>query len=84
MATVKTASSVEKSLFNEVDTLAEEMQIARSQLFVLAVEEFIERHRNRKMLEALNEVYADEPGSSDEFHRQAMRRRHKQLVEGQW
>jgi hypothetical protein len=84
MATVKTAISIQKSLFTQVNDLAEELQIPRSQLFALAVEEFIKRHENRKMLDSLNKVYADEPDPNAERLQKGMRRRHRQLVEGQW
>ena len=84
MATVKTAISIQESLFNQVNDLAEELQVPRSQLFVLAVEEFIKRHENRKMLETLNRVYADVSDPNDECLHKRMRRRHRQLVERQW
>jgi len=53
----------------------------RSQLFVLAVKEFINRHENRKILEALNAAYSDVPEPSEEVWREGMRRKHRQLVE---
>ena len=84
MATVKTAISIQEALFDQVSKLAEELEIPRSQLFALAVEEFIQQHQNRRMLEALNEVYSDEPDPSEEALRTEMRRQHRQLVEGQW
>jgi metal-responsive CopG/Arc/MetJ family transcriptional regulator len=84
MATVKTAISIRKSLFEQVNDLAEELEVPRSQLFVLAVEEFIKRYQNRKMLETLNEVYTDGPGQDRQVLREGMRRPHRQLVEGQW
>ena len=84
MATVKTAISIQKSLFDQVNSLAEELHMPRSQLFVLAVEEFIERYHNRQMLETLNEIYADAPDPDEDALREGMRRGHKQLVEGQW
>ena len=84
MTTVKTAISIQKSLFEQVNSLAEELQMPRSQLFVLAVEEFIQRHHNRNMLRALNEVYADAPEPDEDALRQRMRQQHRQLVEGQW
>jgi metal-responsive CopG/Arc/MetJ family transcriptional regulator len=37
MATVKTAISLQESLFEQVNELAEELQMPRSHLFVLAV-----------------------------------------------
>lgn len=84
MTTIKTAISIRKSLFERVDSLAEELHMPRSQLFALAVEEFVERYYSRKMLEALNEVYADAPDPDDTTLREGMRQRHERLVEGQW
>ncbi|MBN1814219.1 MAG: hypothetical protein JXA14_20440 [Anaerolineae bacterium] len=84
MATVKTAISIRKSLFEQVNNLAEELEVPRSQLFVLAVEEFIKRHQNRKILETLNEVYTNGPDQDGRALCEGMRRPHRQLVEGQW
>ena len=84
MTTVKTAISLQKTLFDQVNELAEELHMPRSQLFAVAVEEFIERYESRKLLEALNEVYSDVPDQSEEALRQGMSRRHRQLVEGEW
>ena len=84
MATIKTAISIPKSLFEQVNDLAEELQVPRSQVFVLAVEEFVQRYQNRKMFEALNEVYADAADRDDEALRKGMRQQQRQLLEGQW
>ena len=84
MATVKTAISIQESLFDRVNDLAEELQIPRSQVFALAVEEFIRQHENRGIFEALNEAYDDAPDPAEETLREGMRRRQRQLVEGQW
>ena len=84
MTTVKTAISIQSSLFDRVNDLAEELQMPRSQLFTLAVEEFIKRHENRGILEALNDAYADAPDPAEETLREGMRRQQRQFVEGQW
>ncbi len=84
MVNVKTAISLQKSLFERVDDLAQELQVPRSHLFVLAVEEFIQRHENRRLLEALNDAYDDVPDSDEQVLRDRMRQRHRELVEGQW
>ena len=84
MATVKTAISIQESLFDRVNELAEELQIPRSQLFSLAVEEFIRQHENRGIFEALNDAYDDAPGQEEETLREGMRRRQRQVLEGQW
>ena len=84
MTSIKTAISIQKDLFDQVNELAEDLQMPRSQLFVLAVEEFIKRHENRKILEALNAAYSDAPDPSEEILREGMRRQHRRLVEEQW
>jgi len=60
------------------------MQVSRSRLFVLVVEEFIRRHENRRLLEAINGAYNDVPDSDEQALRGRMRQRHRQWVEGQW
>ena len=84
MATVKTAISIQKSLFDQVNDLAKELQVPRSRLFALAVEEFIKRYESRKMLELLDEVYGDVSDGDEEALLDGMRRQHRQLLEGQW
>jgi len=84
MANVKTAISLQESLFERVNDLAQELQVPRSRLFVLAVEELIQRHENRRLLEALNDAYDDVPDSDEQALYDKMRQRHRQLVEGQW
>jgi metal-responsive CopG/Arc/MetJ family transcriptional regulator len=84
MSTIKTAISIQESLFDQVNDLAEELQIPRSQLFALAVEEFIKRHENRRIFETLNKVYNGEPDSDEGALLERQRRQQRQLVEGQW
>ena len=84
MATVKTAISIQESLFDQVNDLVEALQIPRSQVFTLAVEEFIKRYENRSIYEALNEVYDDARDPGEEALQEGMRRQQRQMVEGQW
>ena len=83
MATIKTAISIQESLFDQVNDLAEELQIPRSQLFALAVEEFIKRYENRSIFEALNKVYDGALDSDEDALLERMRRQQRQSVEGQ-
>jgi metal-responsive CopG/Arc/MetJ family transcriptional regulator len=80
---MKTAISLEESLFEKVDALAQTMQISRSRLFAIAVEEYIERHQNQKLLEAINAAF--EPlDTAEQEMLDKIRPYHQQLVEGQW
>ena len=84
MANVKTAISLQQSLFEQIEVLAQELQISRSRLFALAAEAFIQRHQNQKLLEAINDAYDDLPDAEEQSLHQKMRQQHRHLVEGQW
>jgi len=64
MAHVKTAISLDESLFREVEDWAGKLGVSRSQLFARAVEEYVRRHENEELLRRLNEAHAD--GLDDE------------------
>ncbi len=81
MANVKTAISLEESLFHQIETLAQEMQIPRSRLFALAVEEFLQRRKSENLLESLNSVYASEPDSEDQVWLEWARTQQRKLLE---
>ena len=84
MSTIKTAISLEKTLFDQADSLAQEINVPRSHLFVLALEEFIQRHNNKIILEQINLVYQDEPSSEEKTYLKNMATKHRKIVQGQW
>jgi len=55
MATIKTAISIDENLFKEAEKLSAKMKISRSQFFSKAVEEMLERKKNQRLLEMINE-----------------------------
>lgn len=84
MGNVKTAISVDKPLFEQVNILANEMNTSRSRVFSLAAKEFIQRHKNQKLLEAINAAYDDIPDEKESTLKSAMRSRHLDMVQNQW
>ncbi len=84
MANVKTAISINKNLFEQVNKLADELDVSRSHLFVLAVEEFIQRYENEQLLQQLNQAYDELPLANEEQILKGMRSPHRKLVEGEW
>ncbi|HEX9617887.1 MAG TPA: ribbon-helix-helix protein, CopG family [Anaerolineales bacterium] len=84
MANVKTALSVPEKIFEQVDALAREMNTSRSRVFVLAVEEFLERRKNRAMIEKINAAYPDAPDSNEERRLRQSRRTHRRIIENEW
>jgi metal-responsive CopG/Arc/MetJ family transcriptional regulator len=84
MAHVKTAISLQESLFEQVDALADEMKVSRSRLFVLALEEYVSRHQNRQLLERINQAYRDSSDTIEEKRIRKTQRLHRKVVEGEW
>ncbi|MCC6501255.1 MAG: hypothetical protein IT313_13400 [Anaerolineales bacterium] len=77
MTIVKTAISIQKSLFQRAEEIAKEMKISRSRLFVLAVEDFIRRYQNQILLEEINQAYSEAP---DEKERDELRRMQRKSI----
>ena len=84
MANVKTAISMQQSLFEQADALARELHISRSRLFALAVEDFMQRYENQRLLERINDAYADTTTPEEQALLRSMRRQQRQMVEGEW
>ena len=84
MTSIKTAISIQEPLFEQVETLARELNISRSRVFVLAVEEFIQRHQNRQLLEEINQAYDDVPDTIEQLYLHKTRQHHRKIVEGEW
>jgi hypothetical protein len=84
MSNIKTAISIQETLFEKAEALARELNISRSRLFVLAVEDFIQRHHNRKLLDQINFAYEDEPDPAEKRRLHAVQRQHRKNLEGEW
>ena len=84
MTSKKTAISIREPLFEQVETMARELNISRSRVFVLAVEEFIQRYQNRQLLEEINRAYDDMPNSTEQAYLKKTRQNHRNIVEGEW
>jgi metal-responsive CopG/Arc/MetJ family transcriptional regulator len=84
MANIKTAISIEKPLFEEVEALAQKMKVSRSHLFTLAARAFIQNHKSRKLFEAINAAYSHLPDIEEEELKAQMKSRHRRLVQDLW
>jgi len=84
MSNVKTAISLQAELFDQAEQIAREMNISRSRLFTLALEEFVTRQRNRKLLEQLNTAYNDGLDEDEQLILEKMRRIQKHHAENEW
>ena len=84
MTTIKTAISIQKSLFEQVDRLAKELNVPRSRVFVMAVEDFIKHYQNQQMLDKINQVYDELPAYEGQILADKMRKNQRRMVDGEW
>lgn len=84
MANIKTAISIGKPLFEEVEALAQKMKVSRSHFFTLAAHAFIQNIKNQRLLEAINAAYSDLPDAKEVKLRAHMKSRHRRLVQDHW
>jgi len=82
MAQVRTAISIGQALFEETDAIAQEMNIPRSQVVSMALEEYVRQYRNRQLLEQINEAYATPPSADEREILDRMRSTQKRLLQG--
>lgn len=80
MAHVKTAVSIEESLFREAESLAEKLDVSRSKLFAAAISEFISKYKNQQLLTEINAAYDDAPDKQEKNKLEAMRDKQRQLL----
>lgn len=81
MSHVKTAISIEETLFREAEAWAAKLGISRSQLFASAVAEYVRQRETEELLERLNEAHAGGPDKEDEEFLERMRIYHGRLLE---
>jgi Arc/MetJ-type ribon-helix-helix transcriptional regulator len=62
---MKTAISIPDEIFEKVEKYSKEHRYSRSEVFVMAVREFLEKLKSKELLNTLNEVYS-EPESLEE------------------
>jgi metal-responsive CopG/Arc/MetJ family transcriptional regulator len=82
--TIKTAISIQKSLFEQAENLAQELNVSRSELFGLAIETFVRNHQNQRLLQEINEAYSDEQDASEKVRLSKMRKHHRNMVRNEW
>ena len=83
MANVKTAISLEKPLFEQVNMMAKNLNISRSRLFSIAVQEYLKRCQNFELLDKINAAYDDVTETNSDTVSK-MRPNHLKMVKDQW
>jgi metal-responsive CopG/Arc/MetJ family transcriptional regulator len=83
-ATIKTAISIQKILFDQAEALAQQLNISRSHLFGIAIENFIKNYQSQALLDEINQAYDNQPDLIEQERLTKMRKQYRKLVEGEW
>jgi len=62
---MKTAISIPDPLFDAAEDVADRLGVSRSQLYAKALAEYVAKHRDDQVTEALNRVYANYSSTLD-------------------
>jgi metal-responsive CopG/Arc/MetJ family transcriptional regulator len=84
MSIVKTAVSLPEDLYERAEALARSLKTSRSRLYALALEEYLRRHEEERLVEQINAVCDAADANSDERLIAGHRRLHREVVEGEW
>ena len=83
MARIKSAISLDRSLFEQAEILARK-RVSRSRLFAMALADFLRHCESEQLLQEINAAYLNGPDEAEQVRRQGMHRLHRKLVQGEW
>ena len=81
MSKVRVAVSVERSLAQRVDEVAQRSGKPRSRLYARALEEFLISRENDALLQDLNDAYADFPDEEESATLRGLRPQHDRSLD---
>lgn len=81
---VKTGISIPKALFDRAEELAQKMNVTRSKLFSLALEDYVRRQRNAELLAQINAAYSDGLDDAEKEFLKAASEQFSRQAEGEW
>lgn len=62
---MKTAISLPDSIFEEAESLAQQLGLSRSELYAKALQAYLKKHNREQRLHQLNQVYGAESSEID-------------------
>jgi metal-responsive CopG/Arc/MetJ family transcriptional regulator len=84
MAVVKTAISIQEDLYERADNMAQQLNMTRSRLMALALEDYVRRWENQRLLEEINAAYEDGADEEEDLIARSMWGLHKSTLEDEW
>lgn len=78
---MKTAISIPDDIFKDIDKLSKELHCSRSQLIADATKEYIEKIKNKKILDALNDAYSEKETKEEAELRRKSKKKYGKLLQ---
>ncbi len=85
MSQIKTAISIDRNIFQAIDSLAKKVHVSRSRLFEMAAGMWLRKQRQNDLTAQINRAVERIKPSAEELRQaEGMRRHQRKLVEGEW
>jgi len=85
MSHVKTAVSIDESVYKEAERIAHKTHVSRSRLFETAVKEWVKKENKKLLIERINTaIKKDAPDAEDRHEKGVMKKYQYNLVRGEW
>ncbi|MCX6583391.1 MAG: hypothetical protein NT166_24705 [Candidatus Aminicenantes bacterium] len=84
MAVIKTAISIDESLFEQIRKLSEEIKLSRNQIFSQAVKYFIDKKNNLELVRKINTAYSDILDEEERDRLKKSKRKYKEILKEEW
>ena len=81
---MKATTSIDDEILRKADDTAHRMGLSRSQLFALAVGDFLRRQRQEQMRLRLNEVYADQGEPAEKGLLRGIKAKARRTIKDPW
>ena len=78
---MKSAISIPDKLFKDIEKLSKELKRPRSQILAEAARDYIEKQKNKKILDALNKAYSEKETVEEKKLRQTGKKHYVKLLE---
>lgn len=84
MAVIKTAISIDESLFEQIRKLSEEIKLSRNQIFSQAVKYFIDKKNNLELVRRINRAYSDILDEEEVKRLKKSKLKYKEILKKEW
>jgi metal-responsive CopG/Arc/MetJ family transcriptional regulator len=84
MTMIKTAISLSDNIYEQMNSLAKQLDVPRSRLFAIAAEEFLQRYKKKDLIRKINEAVDNRCREEDKQWLAFAKQKRRQIIDKQW